>query len=244
MVLAVGEDDDRPPLGVLPGVEGAGRGLERRAEVGPAGLDLARPERPEAPRRPRRGSRSAGTGRPPGRRRRPPPPGAPAPRRGPGAGSRPDSIATPSRSGTASSAPMLRLTLTQRTTSCPAGARGPGDRPHRGWARATTRSAIATSQPDRAIPGGRPDCPNAPHSRSRLRPPGPPRPPAGSEPPPGARAGPDGRSRSRSSASSRSVPPARADPLQGSRRSRPEDSAGRRPGGPAPAAAQGAYRSR
>ena len=39
MVLAVGEDDDRPPFGVLLVVEGAGRRLQSPTEVSPAGLD-------------------------------------------------------------------------------------------------------------------------------------------------------------------------------------------------------------
>ena len=41
MVLAVGEDHDRPPLGVVFLVEGLQGRLDSRSQVGPAGLDLA-----------------------------------------------------------------------------------------------------------------------------------------------------------------------------------------------------------
>ncbi len=41
MVLAVGKDDEGPPFGMILVVEGPDRRVERGAEVGPAGLDVA-----------------------------------------------------------------------------------------------------------------------------------------------------------------------------------------------------------
>ena len=115
-VLAIGEHDEGPSLSVLPRVDGLERLVQASAQVGPAGSNHSGSQPCNASSTAPRFSVS-------GQRSTPRPAKATTAARL--AGSRAsaltrlsaDSIATANRLGTASSAAMLRLTSTSKTTS-------------------------------------------------------------------------------------------------------------------------------
>ena len=147
-----GQRDHAAPRACLV-VEGVDRRVEAGPEVRAAGLDGAGPEAIDPPRPPRPGLRSTGNGSGLDPRRRPRPPGPPGSR--PRASINPfaASAAAPSRSGTTSSAPMLRLTSIIRTTSRPGGG-SPPIVPQRGSARATTSGRHHHDPGDPAVSRG------------------------------------------------------------------------------------------